>query len=136
MVMNSSPGDAVFVQADGEISLVAGHVELVRDRTPGVGQAPAQRPLDDALDDLRRLGFAVGRRLAVPARPVGLSSLGRLDRASIILLVIDFIFHVALRIERLAQLAAVAVEGVGLEAQFPAQPVRAAMSSTVPRWAG
>ena len=44
-------GLAVFVEADGDVALVAGDVELVRDGVAGVGQTAAQRALDDALDD-------------------------------------------------------------------------------------
>jgi hypothetical protein len=44
-------GGSVLVEADGDISLVAGDVELMRDRVTGIGEAAAQGSLDDPFDD-------------------------------------------------------------------------------------
>ena len=43
IVMNSSPGRAVLVDADGQVALVPGHLELVRDRLARRRHAPPER---------------------------------------------------------------------------------------------
>jgi hypothetical protein len=60
-------GLAVLVEADGEVALVAGDVELVGEGVAGVGEAAAQGLLDDDLDGGRDgrgvglLGVAIPR---------------------------------------------------------------------------
>ena len=124
---------------------MARDVELVRDRLSGVREATTHRalddPFDDALDDdLADLGSRgglagegdVGERLGderLLLRSVGDRGFGGRDDLDdgglgrrIVLLVL-LVALVALRRERLAELAAVAIEGVRLEAELPAEPV-------------
>ena len=110
---------AVVVEADDEVALMASDVELVRHGLAGVGQAAAHRTLhhalDDALDDALHFHHALddgGDHRVVEALGV--------------LFLADVLGGVALGAERLAELASVAVEGVGLEAEFPAEAVAGA----------
>jgi hypothetical protein len=59
-------GLAVLVQPGGDVTLVAGDVELVRQRPAGVREPAAQGALDDPLDDL--LDRVNGGRREVVAR--------------------------------------------------------------------
>ena len=93
MVRKISPGCAVVVQAHGDVALVAGHVELVRDRAALVRQLPA--------DGLRRGGLSD----VLEARPL-LGGLGVALRRR--------------RVQRLRALAAVAVDRDRLQALLPA----------------
>ena len=117
---------------------MAGDVELVGDGVAGVGQTAAQRALDDALDDffddvgVRRArgcrdvdcGICTSPRPAMPRRhrdatssraastASSSSSSSVLSRSSS-----------DLDVQRLAELGAVAIERVGLQAQLPAEAV-------------
>ena len=98
---------------------MASDVELVRHGLAGVGQAAAHRTLhhalDDALDDALHFHHALddgGDHRVVEALGV--------------LFLADVLGGVALGAERLAELASVAVEGVGLEAELPAEAVAGA----------
>ncbi len=104
-----------------------------------VGQAAAQRALDDALDDLLDRVWVRGEIVALSDRGwrrravarnrrggtgdvVGDFFLRGLHRFFVVFLDVVQVF-VALDVQRLAELAAVAVEGVGLEAELPAEVV-------------
>ncbi len=103
-------------------------VELVRGGVSGIGQAAAKRSLDDSLHDLLD-DVRVGRGKIVAARRLGgekgVGGKGDLGgdflpgRFHALLVVILLILHcvgilIALGVERLRQLGAVAIQGVGL----------------------
>ena len=100
--MKISPRRAVLVLAGAQVDLVVADAGLLRVAGPAIGQpaAAGDVAVDDLLGDLDRLGLG--------ARP----SCRRRRRR-----------RIGDGVERLAQLRAVAVQGVGLEHQLPAQQV-------------
>ena len=148
---------SVFVQADDEVTLVAGDIELVRNRVAGFLETPTHRLLNhalnhtlnhalhDALDHALNHDFTHFRRKCGRNCACGLGGervgekflllgvvghgVGKSCNCSGVLEIFNFrgLLHlVALGRQRLAQLASVAVESVGLEAEFPAEAVAGA----------
>ena len=110
--MKISPSAPVVVLAGAQVDLVAADRRLLGVALAAAGQLLAlARALDDALDDA--LG---GHRRARRHRLVGGELLGHL-------LGLVGVVGQQLRVERLAELGAVAVERVGLEREAPGQHV-------------
>ncbi len=139
-------GGAVLVQADGQIAFVTADIEAVGDAVAGIGKPTAHGAIDDPLDDaLDHLHLGSARRLSRRSSRRGspLRGLGGREGASKCrdlghhfppqglgfdgVLGFDLVqlgdLGIGLGVERLAQLAAVAVEGIGLQAELPTEHV-------------
>jgi len=132
-------GLAVFVQADGDVALVAADIELVREGVTRVGQAATQRALDDALDDLLNHVGVGGDEIVADdfcshGKPVGLAHglcdfIGDFFSCCFDGVCVFFVgglieIVIALDVQRLRQLRSVAIERVRFQAELPAELVR------------
>ena len=116
----------VLVHADGEVALVAGHVEVVGEAAAGVFEPTTHGAFDDSLDDPFHhagLDFTGGDPTSGLRDVAGDFGGCRGQFEFVFAGVFVQVRRRARRVERLAQLAAVPVEGVRLQAELPALPV-------------